>query len=213
MSQEQARLIGAIKNNNPEQLKKVIYPTTCEELTRLIRFFSCREAIYPKINVMPDHMSYPPLSNAIINNCSYEILQVLLEAGADPNYAYKSSLQDQITSPLIDGIRQYLNDTFNEYKLNLLFKYAADNINQPLSQNKTAAHQTIALLKEHHNQSIIQPIIQKLYNNGADLQAQDDNGNQPTDYLPDNFKINEALPNIGRVVNDGYYEIRSFPAQ
>lgn len=115
-----------------------------------------------------------PLYSAVSNN-KKEIVQMLLEAGADPNQKSKGRF-----SPLISAFDKYRP---NLEIIKLLFEHGADpNIQD--SDGTTPLH--IAVMNDNPE------ITELLLTNGADPNIQNNVGNTPL-HIPANYKIIELL--------------------
>lgn len=115
-----------------------------------------------------------PLYSAV-SNSEKEIVQMLLEAGADPNQKSKDKF-----SPLINACDKYRP---NLEIIKLLFEYGADpNIQD--NDGSTPLH--IAVRNDSSE------ITELLLTNGADPNIQDNMGNTPL-HIPANYKISELL--------------------
>lgn len=115
-----------------------------------------------------------PLYSAVSNN-NKEIVQMLLEAGADSNQKAQGKYY-----PLIRACDKYRP---NLEIINLLFEYGADpNIQD--NDGNTPLHIAV----ENASSEIIELLISK----GADPNIQDNIGNTPL-HIPANYKIQELL--------------------
>lgn len=124
-----------------------------------------------------------PLYKAINNrNLNLKLVESLLEAGADPNFQTKMTLNPVLHMILMDD--NWWNDNTIEL-LTLLIKYGV-NVNSKNGRNKSTCLHQIAILWTN---SLAEEIIKLLIENGAKINIRDYNGKTPYDHVLSDSKF------------------------
>lgn len=193
--QRSTDLIEAILDGDVQRLKQVLSSNRSFG-SAFISLFYCETPMNLNATTLEEGVSYPPLSHAIIHNDisnSYEIIETLLEAGADPNFTYRDPLSDtgELTSPLLECIGKYCYNYLDQSILDLTTAYASNNINQFKYQHgQTVTHKVMQDSVPEINVDQLKHVLTKLKEAGADLEQRDSLGNRAISYCPDAIRDN-----------------------